>query len=197
MKGRRSRKQIIYLSSQSQKSLVYVAIWWLTTVLFLWLSDCYCDCNSETFRGRRHTFISGCWFPLRAQAIWRQRIESLALGIPFIELKQFGRHVPVGVYHVYKHHVAVPEALLLQGGILLSQPGGMVLHPGWASLQESRQAVSIWCTGGGGWAEGGSWWGEWGGKKMEKFRGMVRWVFVQNEILKNKLTFYSRMVWTN
>lgn len=93
---------------------------------------------------RRHTFISGCWFPQRAQAIWRLRIESLALGIPFIEPKQFGRHVPVGVYHIYEHHVAMPEALLLQGGILLPQPGGVVLHPGWAAPQEPRQTVSIY-----------------------------------------------------
>lgn len=91
-----------------------------------------------------HTFISGCWFPQRAKAIWKQRTESLALGIPFIELKQFERHIPVGVHHVYKHHITVPQALLLQGGVLPPQPGGMVLHPGWAAPQESRQTFSIW-----------------------------------------------------
>lgn len=155
---------------------------------FPWLSDCNCDCNSETFRGRRHTFISGCWFPPRAQAIWRQRIKSLALGIPFIELKQFGRHVPVGVYHVYKHHVAVPEALLLQGGILLSQPGGMVLHPGWTAPQKSRQAVSIWCTGGGGVGRERFMMGVMGEKKFE-IQGNGEMSFCPKWNLKKQINF--------
>lgn len=70
-------------------------------------------------------------------------MESLALGVPFIELKQLGRHVPVGVHHVHEHHVAVPEALLLQGGVLLPQRRGVALHPGPAALQEPQQAVLI------------------------------------------------------
>lgn len=70
-------------------------------------------------------------------------MESLALGVPFIELKQFGRHAPVGVDHVHQHHVAVPQALLLQGGVLLPQAGGVALHPGRAAPQEPRQAVFI------------------------------------------------------
>lgn len=70
-------------------------------------------------------------------------MESLALDIPFIELKQFGWHVPVGVHHVHKHHVAVPEALLLQSGVLLPQSGGVELHPGRPAPQEPQQAVSI------------------------------------------------------
>lgn len=67
----------------------------------------------------------------------------LVLNVPFIELQQLGRHVPVGVHHVHEHHVSVPEALPLQGCVLLPQRGGVALHPGPSALQEPQQAVLI------------------------------------------------------
>lgn len=82
-------------------------------------------------------------------------MEPLALGVPFIELKQFGRHIPVGVDDVHEHHVAVPEALLPQAHVLLPQSGGLLLDPGRPAPQEAQQALSV-CHKGQQRAKGGT-----------------------------------------
>lgn len=77
------------MSSQSLRPLsLYFATWWLTTVLFPWLSDCNCDSNSLTTHFHFRLLISSegpsnlekenrvisTWHTIyRTEAVWMAR----------------------------------------------------------------------------------------------------------------------------